>query len=208
MKKGKLIIIDNGLSNIGSLMNMLKKIGAEFMPSCNPFDVQEAEKIILPGIGAFDAGMKRLSDLGLVDALNEKAMVQKIPVLGICLGMQLMANGSEEGRMKGLSWFDAEVVRFKFAESAPLKIPHMGWNFVSLKKKSRLFENFSDHPKFYFVHSYHFKTNKENDQLCVTNYGYDFASAVESGNIAGVQFHPEKSHKFGMQLLRNFVEQF
>lgn len=208
MDKPKLAVIDNGLSNIGSLVNMLRRIGAEFIVTASADEVMRAGKIILPGIGAFDAGMKRLAELHLIDALNQKALAEQIPTLGICLGMQLMAQGSEEGKMSGLGWFDALVTRFHFPDNAVLKIPHMGWNFVSPKKPSCLFENFSEQPKFYFVHSYHFKTSNEADVLCMTHYGYDFVSAVEHGNIAGVQFHPEKSHKFGMQLLRNFAERF
>jgi len=208
MERVKLAVIDNGLSNIGSLVNMLRRIGADFSVVNTPDAVMEAGKIILPGIGAFDAGMKRLNDLGLIDALNKKVLSEKIPALGICLGMQMMSQGSEEGTLGGLSWFDARVVRFKFPPDAPQKIPHMGWNFISQKKQSRLFGNFPEHPKFYFVHSYHFQPNHRDDVLCMTAYGYEFASAVERDNIAGVQFHPEKSHKFGMQLLKNFVEHF
>jgi len=204
-----LVVVDYGISNIGSLVNMLKKIGANSVVTNNPQIVMQGTKIILPGIGAFDAGMRRLNELNLVAALNQKVMHEKIPALGICLGMQLMANKSEEGMLPGLSWFDGEVVRFNFSDSnRGLKIPHMGWNYIDLKKSSRLIQNNDASQKFYFVHSYHFKTSIQEDILATTHYGYDFVSAVEKGNIAGVQFHPEKSHSFGLRLLTNFIEHF
>jgi glutamine amidotransferase len=204
-----LVVLDYGVSNIGSLINMLKKIGASATVTNQPAVVQQATKIILPGIGAFDAGMQRLTELGIVEDLNRKVLQEKVPTLGICLGMQLMAKKSEEGQLPGLSWFDAEVVKFHFDESnAGLKIPHMGWNFIEVKKPSKLFNDSSTERKFYFVHSYHLKMNDANDVLATSNYGHPFASAIEWENIAGVQFHPEKSHRFGFELLKNFVEKF
>ncbi|MFI5134418.1 MAG: imidazole glycerol phosphate synthase subunit HisH [Chitinophagales bacterium] len=204
-----LVVIDYGVSNIGSLLNMLEKIGVKATVAKSAEMLEQSTKIILPGIGAFDAGMRRLNELNLVDVLNQKVLKEKVPVLGICLGMQLMAKKSEEGKLSGLSWFDGEVVRFNFLDSNPkLKIPHMGWNYIDLKKSSRLFGDDAEAKKFYFVHSYYFKTNNSEDILATTNYGYDFVSAIESGNIAGVQFHPEKSHRFGLRLLTNFIEHF
>ncbi|MEO5674955.1 MAG: imidazole glycerol phosphate synthase subunit HisH, partial [Chitinophagales bacterium] len=190
-----IVVVDYNVSNIGSLVNMLKKIGMTAMVSNRPEDIEKADKLILPGIGSFDAGMQRLIDLNLVSLLNKKVMQEKTPALGICLGMQLMALRSTEGKLSGLSWFDAEVVRFDFPDpKRDEKIPHMGWNFTEQKKKSRLFENMPLVPKFYFVHSYHFRAHRAEDVLCVTHHGYDFVSAMENENIAGVQFHPEKSH--------------
>lgn len=204
-----LVVLDYGVSNIGSLINMLKKIGARATVTHQSDVIQQAAKIILPGIGAFDAGMQRLNELGIIESLNQKVITEKIPTLGICLGMQLMAKKSEEGQLPGLSWFDAEVVKFHFNDApVKLKIPHMGWNFIDVKKPSRLFSDTTGERKFYFVHSYHLKMNDANDVLATSNYGYPFASAIERGNIAGVQFHPEKSHRFGYELLKNFVEKF
>jgi len=204
-----LVVVDSGISNIGSLVNMLRKIGVAATVSHLKDDIEQADKLILPGIGSFDAGMQRLSAMNLQDVLNKKVKEERTPTLGSCLGMQRMARSSTEGKVAGLSWFDAEVIRFDPSLQDPqVKIPHMGWNFIDQVKASRLFENFPPNPKFYFVHSYHFKPNNEDDVLATTHHGYPFASAIEKGNIAGVQFHPEKSHKFGMQLLKNFVELF
>jgi glutamine amidotransferase len=203
-------IIDSGVSNIGSLVNMMRKIGAPAMVTNKIEDVKRANKIILPGIGSFDAGMQRLIDLNLIDVLNEKVLQQKTPVLGICLGMQMMSNKSTEGNMSGLGWVNGDVVRFDFTKShdATLKIPHMGWNYIELKKKSKLFHLIEDAPRFYFVHGYYFKESNTADVLGIAQYGFPFTAAIEKENIAGVQFHPEKSHRFGMQLLKNFVEHF
>jgi len=204
-----LVVIDYGISNIGSLINMLKKIGIEAKVTDRTETIQMASKIILPGIGAFDAGMKRLNELGIIDSLNKKVLDEKVPTLGICLGMQLMAQQSEEGQLQGLSWFDAEVVKFQFPQSeVNYKIPHMGWNFVEQKKESRLLQPQPSEKKFYFVHSYHLKMKNESDILATTHHGYAFTSAIEKDNVMGVQFHPEKSHKFGFQLVKNFVEKF
>jgi glutamine amidotransferase len=204
-----LVVIDYGVSNIGSLINMLRKIGAAATVTHQAEVIQQASKIILPGIGAFDTGMSRLNELGIVDSLNQKVLIERTPVLGICLGMQLMAKKSEEGTLAGLCWFDAEVVKFRFDRpDVRLKIPHMGWNFIEVKKPGRLFGEMAAVRKFYFVHSYHVKVNDARDVLATTHYGYPFASAIEKGNIAGVQFHPEKSHRFGFELLKSFVERF
>ncbi len=203
------MVIDYGVSNIGSLINMLKKIGASATVTNQSAVIQQATKIILPGIGAFDAGMQRLHELGIVGQLNQKVLTEKIPTLGICLGMQLMAKKSEEGQLPGLSWFDAEVVKFHFNDApVKLKIPHMGWNFIDVKKPGRLFSDINSDRKFYFVHSYHLKMADDHDTLATTFYGYPFTSAIEKDNIAGVQFHPEKSHRFGFELLKNFVDKF
>jgi glutamine amidotransferase len=160
----------------------------------------------LPGVGAFDTGMRNLFVLYLVDILNKKVVEEKTPVLGICLGMQLLSSGSEEGSLNGLGWINASTVRFEFEDSQEYKIPHMGWNFITQHKTSRLLDNMYSDPRFYFVHSYFFKANNPEDILTSTTYEIEFTSAVERGNILGVQFHPEKSHKFGMKLLKNFVD--
>ena len=150
--------------------------------------------------------MSNLTDLDLIDVLNEKVKVEKIPVLGICLGMQLLSGGSEEGSLPGLGWIDAESIRFRFENSQEYKIPHMGWNFIKQYKTSKLFENMYTDPRFYFVHSFFLRVHDTKDILTSTTYEIEFTSAVERGNILGVQFHPEKSHKFGMKLLKNFVD--
>lgn len=201
-------IIDYGAGNLGSIQNMIRKIGFKSKISSNKEDILNAEKLILPGVGSFDFGMNQLNKSGLIDILNLKVLEEKIPILGICLGVQLFTNQSEEGDLKGLSWFNAETVKFNFNESNKLKIPHMGWNEVIKIKDSRLLEDMSLESRYYFVHSYHLKCNDPKDALLETNYGYNFVSAIEKNNIVGVQFHPEKSHKFGMEILYNFIQNY
>jgi len=201
-------IIDYKTGNLGSIQNILKKIGEQSIITSDKKDIAAASKIILPGVGAFDTGMKNLVELDLVDILNKKVLEEKTPVLGICLGMQLLSKGSEEGSSKGLGWIDAETIRFRFIDTLEYKIPHMGWNFTVQRKESKLFSGMFPEPRFYFVHSYYFKANDEGDILTSTSYESEFTSAIEKGNILGVQFHPEKSHKFGMKLLKNFVDSY
>jgi imidazole glycerol-phosphate synthase subunit HisH len=199
-------IIDYKTGNLGSIQNILKRIGEDSVITSDKYEIEKATKLILPGVGAFDTGMRNLMELDLVDILNKRVKVDRIPVLGICLGMQLLSNGSEEGSLPGLGWVDAETIRFRFKDTIEYKIPHMGWNFIKQHKDSRLFENMYPDARFYFVHSYYFRANIEKDILLSTNYEIEFTSAIENGNILGVQFHPEKSHKFGMTLLKNFVD--
>jgi glutamine amidotransferase len=202
-----IVIIDYGLGNLGSVANMLKKIGAPAVVSSDRSVIEKAEKLILPGVGAFDAGMKNLEALGLIPLLNFRVLEQKTPILGVCLGMQLLCRQSEEGQLPGLGWLDAEVVRFKFDNiTDDLKIPHMGWNTITVCQPHTLFADLEAENRFYFVHSYHANCADRRDILAQTNYGYDFTSAVVKDNIMGVQFHPEKSHKFGMRLYKNFAE--
>lgn len=198
-------IIDYNAGNIGSIRNMIRKIGGEFVVSSDPEVITSAEKLILPGVGHYDYGMKNLNEKGLVGILNQRVLENKVPILGICLGVQLFTQKSEEGVSEGLGWFDAETVRFKF-DNNNTKIPHMGWSDAELKKKeSRLFKDMHDEARFYFVHSYHLKAHDSNEVLANSVYGYPFVSAMERDNIVGVQFHPEKSHKFGMKILENFI---
>jgi imidazole glycerol-phosphate synthase subunit HisH len=202
-----IVIIDYGMGNLGSIANMLRKIGVEALVSSNQKDIERATKLILPGVGAFDNGMKCLTGLGLVPVLNEMVTVRKIPLLGICLGMQLMTRCSQEGSFEGFGWLDAQTERFDFGgEFANLKVPHMGWNTVRQRKQSAIMDGMQEETRFYFVHSYHVVCNNSNDVLLETTYGFDFVSAVQIDNLIGVQFHPEKSHKYGMKLLSNFVE--
>lgn len=199
------VIVDYQMGNVGSIVNMLKKIGISAVASSDFDKIRNADKLILPGVGSFDGGMANLQRLGMVHLLEEKVLEQKAPILGICLGMQLMTKSSEEGNMAGLGWVKARTLRFKHDNAANLKVPHMGWNTIIPKKNSALLAGMDDEKRFYFVHSYHVHCEEPNDILAVTPYGYDFVSAVEHGNIYCVQFHPEKSHKFGMKLLKNFV---
>lgn len=202
-----IIVIDYGMGNLGSIENMLKKIGANVKVSSVPSEIYEAKKLILPGVGSFDNGMTKLKERGLLEVLNKRVIYQKVPILGICLGMQLFTNRSEEGRQPGLGWIDAETVRFSFQEKlAHLRVPHMGWNTVEIQHEGSILDKYYDEPRFYFVHSYHVRCNNQANVLATTRYGFEFHSAVVNGNIIGTQFHPEKSHKFGLKVLQNFAE--
>lgn len=198
-------IVDYGMGNIGSIQNMLNKLGVHSIISSDPEVIEDASQLILPGVGHFQRGMERLVELNLVDLLNKKVLVDRIPSLGICLGMQLMGKLSEEGNSAGLGWFDAEFKKFDLQKTNyPIKVPCIGWNEVTLKKSSKLFEGI-DQPRFYFVHSYHAVCNQSSEILAEAEYGYKYTAAYEKENIYGVQFHPEKSHKYGLQLFQNFI---
>lgn len=199
-------IVDYKVGNLGSIQNMLRKVGCPSSVTSAVEDIEKAEKIILPGVGAFDSGIENLKKYGLWEVLNERILVKKVPVLGICLGMQLICQGSEEGQMEGLGWIDASVKKFCL-DSELFKIPHMGWNYIEPQKESKLLKDMYPKPKFYFVHSFYVAA-EDNSSLMKTEYGFKFDSAVEKSNILGVQFHPEKSHKFGMKLLENFVKYY
>ena len=204
-----IVVIDYGMGNLGSIANMLKKVGAEAVVSSEAAVIERAAKLILPGVGAFDHGMKNLAERGLIPLLNAKVLRDKTPILGLCLGMQLFTQRSEEGELPGLGWLEAETVRFKFDQvHVHLKIPHMGWNTLQVCQPHPIFADMEADMRFYFVHSYHVVCADARTVLAQTHHGYDFASAVAKENIVGVQFHPEKSHKFGMKLLRNFAERF
>lgn len=198
-------IIDYGMGNLGSVLNMYKRIGLPARITNDPEQIKDSEKIILPGVGAFDAAMDCIHNNGMITILNQKVKIDKIPTLGICLGMQLLFEGSEEGIKPGLGWIKGKAVKFQFPNDSTLKIPHMGWNKIKVVKESPLIQDLPDHPKFYFVHSYFVKCRDEGDVLCTTPYGTDFHSIVQHENVFGAQFHPEKSHKFGMKLLENFA---
>lgn len=202
-----IVIVDYGIGNLGSIANMFKKVGVAATISAVPSVIERADKLILPGVGAFEMGMRNLAERGLVPLLNTKVLQAKTPILGLCLGLQLFTRRSEEGVLPGLGWLDAETVRFKFdAGQSQLKIPHMGWNTLAVCQPHPLIEGLVTDSRFYFVHSYHVVCANQYEVLAQTQYGYDFPSAVVKENIMGVQFHPEKSHKFGMRLLKNFAE--
>ncbi|TAN42074.1 MAG: imidazole glycerol phosphate synthase subunit HisH [Nitrospirae bacterium] len=192
-----------GIGNILSLTNMVRYIGFDAVVADKPGDLLCATKIILPGVGAFDYGMKRLSDLGWIDVLNEVVMQRRVPVLGICLGMQLMCRSSQEGNSKGLGWIAADVVRF---DGAGLRVPHMGWNSIEVSNPNPLISSNYGEQRFYFCHSYHTVCDDPSDILATARHGYDFTAAFSCNNIYGVQFHPEKSHRFGMSLIKKFLE--
>lgn len=202
-----IVIVDYGMGNLGSIANMIKKVGGTARISSDPTDIARARGLILPGVGAFDSGMTQLRERGLVEVLNRKAQEEKVPVLGICLGMQLLTRGSEEGVLPGLGWIPADTRRFSFgADQRHLRIPHMGWNAVDPRTDAPLFRTFEGPWRFYFVHSYHVCCSDPSDVLSTTPYGSPFTSGVARGNILGVQFHPEKSHAFGMRVFRNFLD--
>jgi glutamine amidotransferase len=202
-----IVIIDYGVGNLGSVENMLKKIGVGAKVTSEAAEIENAEKLILPGVGAFDHGMKSLNERGLPEVLNRKVIDEKTPILGLCLGMQLFAKTSEEGKLPGLGWLNARIVRFDFkGADLRLKVPHMGWNTIRISKPHPVLEGFDEESRFYFVHSYHMMCGDAADVLAFTDYHASFPSVVGRDNIVGVQFHPEKSHKFGMKLLRNFAE--
>lgn len=197
-------IVNYGMGNLGSVQNMLKRIGTPCKISSDVKEIETAEKILLPGVGAFDAAIQKIDELGLRSVLVYKALEQKVPFLGICLGMQLLTRSSEEGVLKGLDLIPAQTIKFKFDNNSSLKIPHMGWNFVKQNNPSRLTEGFTSDYRFYFVHSYKVVCDKNENSILKTNHGGEFDSAIQKDNIYGAQFHPEKSHKYGMHLLTNF----
>lgn len=197
-------IIDYGVGNLKSLYNMFNKIGVDSVITSDIDEIKRAHKYVLSGVGAFDHGMKSLRNCSFFDTLEKEVLAVKKPVLGICLGMQMLTNRSEEGLEKGLGWLDAQTVRFDLKQK-DLPIPHMGWNSVEADDTSTLFKELENN-RFYFVHSYHVVCNNPSNVLALSIYGDVFTCSISEGNIFGVQFHPEKSHKFGMKLLRNFEE--
>jgi len=200
-------IVDYGMGNLGSVYNMLRRVNVDARVTSDPSVIREAEKIVLPGVGAFDNGMKSIALLGLKEVLDEAVLGRGTPVLGICLGMQLMTARSEEGELPGLNWIKADTIRFRFPEEKRhLKVPHMGWNSLVITRENPLLACFEEKPRFYFVHSYYVSCRDPNDLLATCEYGIVFPAAIACGNIMGTQFHPEKSHRFGMRVLKNFAE--
>lgn len=202
-----IVIIDYGMGNLHSVAKALARLNIDAVISSDKKDIQRADKLILPGIGFYAHGMRNLKKLDLLETLNKKVLKDKTPILGICLGMQLFTDWGEEGDAKGLSWIKGKTIRFVFSkEKSNLKIPHMGWNSITARKDSSLFEGIGKDAVFYFVHSYYVSCEDKKDILAATKYDLQFTSMVQRENIYGAQFHPEKSYKNGLTLLKNFAE--
>lgn len=203
-------VVDYDTGNVGSVLNMLKKVGAQAVVTRDPALLRDADKLVLPGVGAFDEAMGNLRRFGLYDLLNELVLERRSPILGVCLGAQLMTKASEEGDQAGFGWLNARLVRFRAPEGAPpMRVPHMGWNTVTAEAEGGgIFRGVEQPMRFYFVHAYHMVPDEPGIELASTHYGYRFTSALAQRNILSMQFHPEKSHKYGLQVYRNFVEHF
>lgn len=200
-------IINYGLGNIQAFANIYKRLNIPITIATSPDDLSDTERIILPGVGAFDWAMTLLNESGMRERLEELISVKGCPVLGICVGMQIMAKRSDEGVLDGLGWIDAEVRRFDESSfTQKTRLPHMGWNDVKPVSGECLFRGLEKDSRFYFLHSYYFVPNQDGDVLAVTDYNGEYASSVKTRNVYGVQFHPEKSHHWGIQLLKNFAE--
>lgn len=198
-----IVIVDYDIGNISAVQNMFQRIGVACRVSSNTKDIEQAERIVLPGNGSFDACMLNLKDSGLIPVLKSRVLQHGVPLLGICVGAQMLGHASAEGVEPGLGWINMRVERFPVLPD--LRVPHMGWNHVKPKKPHPLTDAMTDETRFYFVHSYYMQPVEKDDVLLTTPYGIEFASAVARGNISGVQFHPEKSHRFGKQLFKAFA---
>lgn len=201
-----IMIVDYGMGNLYSVKNMLKYLGYDSVVTGDVSQLREADRLILPGVGNFGKAMGIIKESGLLDVLNDKVLKEKTPILGICLGMQLLLEHSEEGGCDGLGWIPGEVKRFAFPDGSGLKIPHMGWDYMEKQNYSPLLADITGGERYYFVHSYYAQCSDRRDAAAVTEYGIRFDSVISKNHIMGTQFHPEKSHKFGMRILRNFVE--
>lgn len=206
----QIVIVDYGMGNSGSIRNMIKKVGGDSVISADREVIAKAKKLILPGVGHYARAMQNIADRGFRKVLDHKVLEEKTPILGICLGMQLMTESSEEGNGIGFGWFKAATRRFRPERfNRPLRVPQMGWNLVNVCKPSPMFDGDGlDEHRYYFVHTFAVACADEDDVLCTSSYGYSFVSGFARDNIVGVQFHPEKSHLFGMSLMRRFVERY
>ena len=200
-------IVDYGVGNIQAFVTMFKRLGYAAERARSPDDLADASRLILPGVGAFDNAMQLLNQSGMRQHLESMVLRQQVPVLGVCVGMQMLASGSDEGVLPGLNWIPGSVRAFASApESAQLPMPHMGWNDLQIKPEADLFRGFDPQPQFYFLHSYYFACDDQAHSVATVTYGQKFDCVVSKGHIHGVQCHPEKSHHFGAQLLKNFAE--
>ncbi|HEX7780573.1 MAG TPA: imidazole glycerol phosphate synthase subunit HisH [Vicinamibacterales bacterium] len=200
-------IVDYGLGNIRAFLNVYRRLNIDAQTATTADELRGASKVILPGVGAFDHAMDRLTQSGMRDMLDDLALRQRVPILGVCVGMQILGRASDEGRLPGLGWIDGRVKALDtLTPGETLPVPHMGWNDVRPRSRNRLFEDLDREARFYFLHSYYFECDRDQDAIAVANYGVDFACAANAGNVFGVQFHPEKSHRYGARLLRNFAE--
>ncbi|GAB1474499.1 imidazole glycerol phosphate synthase subunit HisH [Bacteroidota bacterium] len=200
-------IVDYGLGNIKAFVNVYERLNIPIKIAKTKYDLNDASKIIIPGVGAFDYAMEQLNKSGMRDELENKVIRDKVPVIGICVGMQILAKSSEEGKLPGLGWVDGKVLKFDI-NNIPYKtrLPHMGWNNINPIAESTLLNGFNNESRFYFLHSYYFVCNNQQDIISTTQYGIDFSSAINHNNIFGIQFHPEKSHSNGVSLLNNFAK--
>lgn len=202
-------IVDYDIGNVGSVLNMLRKVGAPAQITRDPEVLRAADKLVLPGVGAFDEAVANLRRFGLWELLDELVLQQRKPILGVCLGAQLMTRSSEEGQQAGFGWLDARIQRFRSTPQMPLRVPHMGWNLVTPTRPGiGIFQDVPEPMRFYFVHSYHMVANDPDIALATTPYGQPFVSVLGRDNILAMQYHPEKSHKYGLQIYRNFAERF
>ena len=200
-------LIDYGVGNINAFVNVYKRVDVPVKVAKNAQDLEGAQKLILPGVGHFDHAMSQLNNSGMRTKLDELVLEKKIPVIGICVGMQMMGNYSDEGNMEGLKWIDASVKKFDETKiNQVTRLPHMGWNDVKPKKDVALFKGLEKDAIFYFLHTYYFECNNPDDIMAVSDYGIEFACAAHHENKYGIQFHPEKSHHYGEMLLHNFAK--
>lgn len=200
-------IVDYGMGNLYSVKNMLKYLGYESIISRDTDVLSKAERLILPGVGNFGEAMRNINESGIRGVLDYKVLEEKTPVLGICLGMQLFSGYSDEGECEGLGWIPGEVKKFELS-GQHLKVPHMGWDYIERQEDSQLLEMPLDGERYYFVHSYYVRCSERKNAVALTEYGITFDAVIQRENIVGTQFHPEKSHRFGMNILKNFVEKF
>lgn len=205
---GDTIIIDYGMGNLYSIRNMAKYLGYEAIVSSDLRAIANAGKLILPGVGNFGEAMRIINESGLREVLDRAVLLEKVPVLGICLGMQLLTSYSAEGDCAGLNWIQADTKKFEFTQTSPLKVPHMGWDYISVKNQTKLLDRVESDSRYYFVHSYYVMCRHRTDVAATTDYGIEFDSVIHHENVMGTQFHPEKSHKFGMKILKNFLENY
>lgn len=200
-------IVDYGVGNVRAIANIYDRLGVSCLLASTTSQLEGAERLLLPGVGAFDWAMDRLQASGMRDALDQAVLNKKVPVLGICVGMQMLAMTSDEGRLPGLGWIDADVKRFDdSAFDQKIRLPHMGWNDVEPRVRGGLFAGLEAAARFYFLHSFYVRPRLQEDVLATTDYNGQFVSSVGHENVFGVQFHPEKSHEWGIRLLKNFAE--